>query len=102
MVVVVVAFINFTVCFPDCIITLLPQLAATDNLHLITLNSHQCQHILWHLPEQIKDLNVMSGPKIRKWNTAPFLFIYWIPPYSTWELMSFFLNTEVVLKLVEV
>jgi len=48
----------------------------------------------------------MSGPRIMKWNTEPFLFIYlfiyWIPPYSTWDLMSFLLNTEVVLKLVEV
>jgi len=31
-----------------------------------------------------------------------YLFIYWIPPYNTWDLMSFFLNTEAVLKLVEV
>lgn len=63
-------------------------------------------YILWHLPEKIKDLNVMSGPKIMKWNREPFLFIYlfiyWIPPYNTWDLMSFFLNTEAVLKLVEV
>lgn len=30
-----------------------------------------------------------------------YLFIYWIPPYNTWDLMSFFLNTEAELKLVK-
>jgi hypothetical protein len=72
------SLLNFSACFPDCIIAPLLQLAATDNMPLRILNSQQCQHILWHLPEQIKDLNVMSGPKIMKWNKESSLFIYFL------------------------
>jgi hypothetical protein len=47
----------------------------------------------------------MSDPKIMKWNTQHSLLNYVLlinrtPPYSTWGLMSFSLNTEVVLKVV--